>query len=186
MRLPPHLVELLARRLLQGLSGKGIIASDHLERTIEKVGRLIAADLSVEDELAEQARLLLAGREEEIKGRDLEYHALLSKAKAQLASQRGYVLSSGPDRLSREKIQDLTNQVMGLLLRDDDVEYFVKDQDLRLAILRGLEHELARDEARAEKARQKVRNIKRHIPEESAEFHTLFQQFYRELLDKES
>jgi hypothetical protein len=185
MRLPPHLIELIARGLVRGLCGKGVISSDHPERSIEKVTRLVTADLSVEDALTEEARLLLVGRQDEIKGKDLEYHALLAKAKSQLASQRGYVLSSGPGRLSREKVQDLTGQIFDLFLRDEDVEYFVKDPDLRLAILRGLEHELARDEARTEKARQKVRNIKRNIPEESAEFHTLFMQFYRELLEKE-
>jgi hypothetical protein len=186
MRLPPSLISILARRLVHGLITKGTIASDHPERTVEKVARLLTADLTIEDKIAEQARVLLLDRQEEIKGKDLEYHALLAKAKAQLASQQGYVLSSGPGRLSREKIQDFTGQIFELLLRDDDVEYFVKDQDLRLAVLRGLEHELARDEARSEKARQKVRNIKRNIPEESPEFHALFMQFYRELLDKES
>jgi uncharacterized protein len=186
MRLPPSLIGILARKLVLGLIAKGTIASDHPERTIEKIARLLTADLSVEDEITEQARLLLLDRQQEIKGMDLEYHALLSRAKAQLASQRGYVLSSGPGRLSREKIQDLTGRIFDLLLEDGDVEYFVKDPDLRLAVLRGLEHELARDEARSEKARMKVRNIKRNIPEESAEFHTLFMQFYRELLDKES
>jgi hypothetical protein len=185
MRLPPHLIGILARRLVHGLITKGTIASDHPERTVDKVTRLLTADLGVEDEITEQARLLLLDRQEEIKGQDIEYHALMAKAKSQLASQRGYVLSSGPGRLSREKLQNFTGQILGLLLQDDDVEYFVKEPDLRLAILRGLEHEMARDEARSERARQKVRNIKRNIPEESAEFHTLFMQFYRELLDKE-
>lgn len=185
MRLPPQLVEGIARQLVRALAEKGVISSDHPERTIEKVARLITADLTTEDAITEEARQLLIGRQEEIRGKDLEYHALLAKTKGQVAAQRGYVLSSGPGRLSREKVQDLTSQILRHLLGDDDVEYFVKDQDLRLAILRGLEHELARDEARSERAKQKVRNIKRHIPEESAEFHTLFQQFYRELLDKE-
>ena len=186
MRLPPPLIGLLARRLVLGLVTKRTIASDHPEKTIEKVTRLITADLRVEEEITEQARLFLLHRQDEIKGHDVEYHALFAKAKAQLASQRGYTLSSGPGRLSREKVQDLTGQIFDLLLEDRDVEYFVKDPDLRLAVLRGLEHEIARDEARSEKARQKVRNIKRRIPEESPEFHALFMQFYRELLDKES
>jgi len=186
MRLPPPLIGILARRLVQGLIAKGTIASDHPEKTVDKVTRLITADLAIEDELTEKARLILLDRQDQIKGQDLEYHALLAKAKSQLASQRGYTLSTGPDRLSREKVQDFTGQIFTLLLEDRDVEYFVKDPDLRLAVLRGLEHELARDEARSEKARQKVRNIKRHIPEESPEFHALFMQFYKELLERES
>ena len=87
-------------------------------------------------------------------------------------------------KLSREKIQSLATQILDLLLGDDDVEYFVKEDELRLAILRALEHEVAADEVREAKAREKVRSIKRRIPEDSPEWHALFQQFYRELVDK--
>jgi hypothetical protein len=87
-------------------------------------------------------------------------------------------------KLSREKIQSLSGQILDLLLDDEDVEYYVKETDLRLAILRAIEHEVASDEAREAHAREKVRSIKRRIPEDSPEFHALFQQFYRELLDK--
>jgi hypothetical protein len=75
--------------------------------------------------------------------------------------------------------------VTAMLLEDDDVEYFVKDEAFRNAVVRALEREVARDAQREEQARQKVRNIKRRIPEESAEFQTLYLQFYRELLDRE-
>ena len=87
-------------------------------------------------------------------------------------------------KLSREKLQSLAGQIHRLLLRDDDVEYFVKDEDLRLGILRALEREMAADEAREAKAREKVRSIRRNIPEGSSEFNELQRQFYQELLDK--
>lgn len=87
-------------------------------------------------------------------------------------------------KVSREKVQDLTGQILGLLLNDSDVEYYVGEQELRLAILRALEYELAKDEAREAKARQKVLSIKRKIPEDSPEFRALYQQFYRELLER--
>ncbi len=87
-------------------------------------------------------------------------------------------------KLSREKIQSLAGQIHRLLLNDEDVEYYVKEDDLRLAILRALEHEFAQDEAREGRARQKVRSIPRNIPEDSPEFHALYMQFYKELLDK--
>ncbi len=185
MRLPPPLIELISRRALQSLTARGFIASDHPDRTAEKVARLISADLSVEDEITEEARLLLAEHQEKIKGGDLEYHQLIARAKGQIAQRRGYLLSTGPGRLSREKQHDLAGKIFNLLLGDPDVEYFVKDQELRNQVLRALEMELAKDAAREVRARQKVLNIKRRIPEDSPEFHALFQQFYRELLDKE-
>lgn len=184
MRLPPPLIELLARRMVMGLIERGVVASDHPERTIDKVAHLITADLKVEDEITEEARQLLLDHQVELKGQDMEYHALMGRAKGQLAARRGYILSSGPGRLSREKMQDLTTKIYAMFLKDQDIEYFVKDPDLRAATLRALEHEMAHDAAREEKAKEKVRRIRRNIPEESGEFHALFQQFYRELLDK--
>lgn len=184
MRLPPPLIELIARRLVLGLIERGVVASDHPEQTMDKVAHLITADLKVEDEITEEARQLLLDHQVELKGQDMEYHALMGRAKGQLAARRGYLLSSGPGRLSREKLQDLTTRIYELFLKDQDIEYFVKDQDFRAAILRGMEHEMAHDAAREEQAKEKVRRIRRNIPEESGEFHALFQQFYRELLDK--
>jgi hypothetical protein len=184
LRLPPPLIELVARRLVMGLIERGVIASDRPEKTVAAVAHLLSADLKVEDEITEEARQILLEHQGELKGKDLEYHTLIAKAKAQIAARRKYVLSTGPGKLSREKMQDLTTQVFGLFLQDQDIEYFVKDQDLRNAVLRGLDHEMAHDAAREEKAREKVRRIRRNIPEESGEFHALYQQFYRELLDK--
>ncbi len=186
MRLPPPLIENLSRRLIRALIDAHVISSDHPERTIEKVERLITADLSVEDDIMEEARLLLLEHQAQIKDSDLEYHTLIAKAKGQIANKRGYILSSGPGKLSREKQHDLARQVVNLLLRDDDVEYYLQDREFHPAVQKAFEREMARDAQREEKARQKVLNIKRHIPEESSEFHALFQQFYKELLDKES
>lgn len=184
MRLPPPLIDLIARRLVGSLLERGVMASDHPERTIEKVVHLITADLRVEDEITEEARQVLLGYQDQIKGKDLEYHSLMAKAKGQIAQRRGYVISSGPGKLSREKQHELARKVYDLFMHDEDVEYFVPDLDFRTAVLKGFEHELGRDAQREEKAREKVRRIRRNIPEESSEFHALFQQFYKELLDK--
>lgn len=185
MRLPPPLVDLLARRTIRGLMADAVITSDHPDRTAEKVARLITADLKTEDDITEEARRILMDHQAAIKNQDVEYHHLLAKVKAEVAAKRGYMLSSGPGKISREKVMELGRQVTAMLLEDDDVEYFVKDEAFRNAVVRALEREVARDAQREEQARQKVRNIKRRIPEESAEFQTLYLQFYRELLDRE-
>ena len=92
MRLPPPLIDLIARRMVQALIEKGVIASDHPEHTIEKVAHLITGDLKVEDEITEEARQILLQHQDELKGQDMEYHRLLSKVKIELAAKRGYVL----------------------------------------------------------------------------------------------
>ncbi len=185
MRLPKPLLDILARRLVQSLTEAGVLSSEHPERTREKVARLLEADLAVEDALTEEARLLLVRHHAALKDSEAEMHRLLARMKGELAARRGYVLSTGPERLSREKILDLVRQTVALFLADPDVEYFVPQEDLRSAVQRAFEREVARDEARRAKAREKVLKIRRGIPEGSGEFEALFQQFYRELLEKE-
>ncbi len=185
MRLPPPLIETISHGLLRSLVEGGVITTDHLPKTRERVARVITSDLSVEDDIAEEARLLLLDHQAEINNADIQYHLLMAKAKGQIASKRGYLLSRGPDKLSLEKQHDLARLIVELFLRDDDVEYYVEDSELHIAVRRALERELLKDARREERARDKVRNIKRRIPEESQEFHTLFRQFYKELLDRE-
>ena len=167
MRLPPPLVDLLSRRLVMGLIERGIIASDHPETTIQRVAHLLTEDLRVEDEITEEARRLLLDHQEELKGKDVEYHTLLARAKAQLAQRRGYILSTGPGKLSREKLQDATRQILAALLKDPDVEYFVKDEDLRQAIVhyRALFDDLLEVEAdTAQELTKVMTNHVRHLP----------------------
>ncbi len=184
MRLPPPLIDLVARALMRQLQERRVIASDHPRGTEEKIARLITDDLKIEDQLTEEARLALVEHQKEMAEGEMEYGLLVTRVKAQLAAKRGYVAGTGPGKLPRDKAQDLAGKITGLFLRDSDVEYFVPEQDLRASVLRAIEDEMRRDALREEKARQKVRSIKRNIPEDSGEFHALFQQFYRELLDR--
>ncbi|MGC8762264.1 MAG: DUF507 family protein [Acidobacteriota bacterium] len=185
MRLPKPLIDILARRMVQGLMEAGTLTSEHPERTREKVARLLQADLEVEDALTEEARLLLLEHHAAVRDSDAEMHRLLAKVKGELAAKRGYLLSTGPERLSRAKVLDLVRQMVALFLADPDVEYFVPEERLRDAVQRAFERELSRDELRRRQARDKVLKIRRGIPEGSPEFEALFQQFYRELLEKE-
>lgn len=93
MRLPPPLIELVARRVVQSLLTRGVISSDHPERTMDKVARLIAADLAVEDQITEEARAIIMEHLDRTRNNeDIEFHRLLLKVKAELAAKRGYVL----------------------------------------------------------------------------------------------
>ena len=93
MRLPPNLVELISKRMVNNLLEKGVISSEHPSKTVEKVNRLILADLAIEQEIDEEARQILLDHQEEIKGaEDLEFHRLMLKLKSELAAKRGYVI----------------------------------------------------------------------------------------------
>jgi len=187
VRLPPPLIELISKRLLRVLMEREVISSDHPHQTEEMLVRLITADLRIEDDITEEARQILIEHQDKLRGQEVEYHRLLSKVKGELAQKRGYVLgtASEGEKLPREKIHDLARQIRDAFLTDDDIEYYVPSEEkLRLAVFSALEREMRQDALRAEKARQKIRSMRRRIPEGTEEFQALFQQFYRELVDK--
>lgn len=87
-------------------------------------------------------------------------------------------------RLSHDRIWSISQKILNFILHEDDIEYFLSEDDLRVAIQSHIEAYLKRDEALETKVRQKITSIKRNIPEGSAEWEALFDRYYNELLEK--
>ncbi len=186
MRLPPALIEIIAKNVIRTLSSRGAISSDKPAETAARLVRLLNLDLQKDEAITEKAKSLLLSRDNEIRAvRDLDYRSLLAKAKKELAAQENFVPWGGAEKMTSDKVLHLSREVLELLKNDDDVEYFVSAENLKKEIALSLEKEKTRDNERMAKAAAKVRSIKRNIPEGSSEFVTLTEQFYREFLEKE-
>jgi len=186
MRLPPVLVTIIAKGLYRSLSGRGALVSDKPAETVAKLEKLLSLDLQRDEELAERAKSLLESRHSEIKAeKDVDYRQLLGKAKKELAAMEKFVPWGGPEKMSSDKIGQLSRDILEFIRSDDDIEYFMPPDSLKREIALAFEKEKARDNERMQKALLKVRSIKRNIPEGSGEFATLAEQFYREFLEKD-
>ena len=88
------------------------------------------------------------------------------------------------NRLSREKINYLSRQVLGLLEQNDRVEFLDDPNEIRLIILRSIEDEMKLYESLDKKAIDKIQSQKKAIEEGSREWEILYRKYYNDELAK--
>ena len=87
-------------------------------------------------------------------------------------------------RLSREKINFLSKQILALLSSNDQVEFLDDANEIRLVIVRAIEEEMKLYESLDKKAIEKIQSQKKAIEEGSREWEILYRKYYNEELAK--
>ncbi len=87
-------------------------------------------------------------------------------------------------RLSREKINYLSKQVLKVLEGDSQVDFLDDPREIRLIIVKSIEEELHLYEMLDRKAIEKIQSQKKAIEEGSREWEILYKKYYTEELDK--
>jgi len=88
------------------------------------------------------------------------------------------------NRLSREKINYLSKQILKTLENDPQVDFLDDPKEIRLAIVKAIEDELHLYEMLDRKAVEKIQSQKNAIEEGSREWEILYRKYYSEELDK--
>jgi len=88
------------------------------------------------------------------------------------------------NRLSREKINYLSRQVLTVLEKDDQVDFLDDPNEVRLIIVRSIEEEMRLYEAIDKKAIDKIQSQKKAIEEGSREWEILYRKYYNDELAK--
>jgi hypothetical protein len=87
-------------------------------------------------------------------------------------------------RLSREKINFLSKQILGLLSGTDQVEFLDDPNEIRLVIVKAIEEEMRLYESLDRKAIEKIQSQKKSIEEGSREWEILYRKYYNDELTK--
>lgn len=87
-------------------------------------------------------------------------------------------------RLSREKINFLSREILNVLFENDQVEFLDEPNEIRLNIVRSIENELKLYEKIENKAVEKIQAQKKGIKEGSREWDILFRKYYNEEISK--
>jgi hypothetical protein len=88
------------------------------------------------------------------------------------------------NRLSREKINFLSRQILNLLNNNDQVEFLDDTNEIRLVIVKAIEEEMRLYETLDKKAVEKIQSQKKSIEEGSREWEILYRKYYNEELTK--
>lgn len=87
-------------------------------------------------------------------------------------------------KLSREKINYLSRQILDRLFSNDQVEFLDEPNEIRLSIVRSIEDEMKLYEAIDKKAIDKIEAQKKSIKEGSREWEILYRKYYNEEITK--
>ena len=189
MLLPRDFVTYLSRQIVRRLT-PGTIETPAPERVAELVGTLITDELEAEDRLNDEVRDKLEEYSDYMRREGVSYQEMFRKAKNALIQQRKIVRASGRDtgdamKLSRDKISDISHKLVSVMKKSRDLRFRKKvDNDVRLDIVKAFTEILQVEERADRAARDKVRTLKRDIPEGSEEWDILQKRYYSEELKK--
>ncbi len=176
----------VCRELTQRLA-KAHIKLGSPEVVNEKLREAVTNELSAEDRLNEEVRVLLERYAAEMKATGASYAESFKKVKRQLMKEKGVVPTSGDEnaRISRDKVNKLSHVIIQTLsnLRKE-AELIGDKNDVRLEAVRILS-EVFREEEKVDRSvRQKILSQKRSIPEGSQEWDILYRKYYSEEVKK--
>jgi uncharacterized protein len=188
MLLPREFVTYLSRQIVRRLA-PGTIETAAPERVAELVNNLIADELDAEDRLNDEVRDKLEDYSDYMRREGISYQDMFRKAKNAMVQQRKIVRASGRDtgdqmKLSRDKITDISHKLITAMRKSRDLRMKKDPNDARLEIVKVFTDILQLEEKSDRAARDKVRSMKRDIPEGSEEWDILQKRYYAEELKK--
>ncbi len=188
MLLPREFVTYLSRQIVRRLSPLTIETAQP-DRVIEIVNTLISDELDAEDKLNDEVREKLEEYSDYMRREGISYQDMFRKAKNALIQQKKIVRASGRDtgdamKLSRDKITDISHKLIASLRKSRDVRLRKDPNDVRLDVVKVFTEILQLEEKSDRAARDKVRSMKRDIPEGSEEWDILQKRYYAEELKK--
>jgi hypothetical protein len=188
MLLPRDFVTYLSRQIVRRLV-PGTIETHTPERAVEVIHTLIYDELEAEDKLNDEVRDILEQYSDYMRREGVSYQEMFRKAKNALVQQKKIVKASGRDtgdamKLSRDKITDISHKLIVALRKSRDLRFKRDQNDARLEIVKAFTEILQMEEKADRAARDKVRSIKKDIPEGSEEWDILQKRFYSEELRK--
>jgi len=150
---------------------------------------IIEEDLAVEDRLNDEVRDMLSQYSEYMRREGVSYQDMFRKIKNTLIAQRKVIRASGRDtgdamKLSRDKVNDLSHQIVTGLRKRREFRLKKDQNDLRLEMVKVLTEILLVEEKVDRAARAKIRTMKREISEGAEEYDLLHKRYYAEELKK--
>jgi hypothetical protein len=188
MLLPREFVTYLSRQIVRRLT-PATIETPAPERVAELVDHVVSEELAAEDKLNDEVRDLLDQYSEYMRREGVSYQDMFRKIKNTMVQQRKIVRASGRDtgdnmKLSRDKVTDMSHKLINAMRKSRDLRMKRDQNDARLEIVKAFTEILQIEERADRAARDKVRSIKRDVPEGSEEWDILHRRYYSEELKR--
>jgi hypothetical protein len=189
MLLAREFVAYISRQLVKRLT-PGIVETPSPDLLAEKIDEVITEELSAEDRLNDEVRDLLSQYSEYMRREGVSYQEMFRRIKNTMISQRKVVRAAGRDtgdamKLSRDKVTEISHKLVDMLRKSRELRLKNKDTNaIRLEIVRLMTDLLMAEEKVDKASRQKIRTLKKEVPEGTEEWDLLHKRYYSEELKK--
>jgi len=189
MLLAREFVAYISRQLVRRLT-PGIVETPSPELLADKIDEVITEELSAEDRLNDEVRDLLSQYSEYMRREGVSYQEMFRRIKNTLISQRKVIRAAGRDtgdamKLSRDKVTEISHKLVEMLRKSRELRLKNKDTNaIRLEIVRFMTDLLVAEEKVDKASRQKIRTLKKEVPEGTEEWDLLHKRYYSEELKK--
>jgi hypothetical protein len=188
MLLPREFVAYLSRQIVRRLT-PATIDSPAPDRVTELVNTVVSDELAAEDKLNDEVREKLEEYSDYMRREGISYQDMFRKAKNAMVQQRKIVRASGRDtgdamKLSRDKVNDISHKLVTAMRKSRDLRIKKDLNDVRLEIVKAFTEILQVEEKADRASRDKVRSMKKDIPEGSEEWDILQKRYYAEELKR--
>lgn len=188
MLLAREFIAYVSRQIVKRLTPQWM-ETTNAQVAAELITTVIEEDLGAEDRLNDEVRELLSQYSEYMRKENVSYQEMFRRAKNQLMQQRKVIRASGRDtgdamKLSRDKINDLSHKIVTAVRKSRDFRLKKDQNDIRLELVKLVTEILTTEDKVDRAARNKVRTLKRDIPEGGEEWDLLHQRYYAEELKK--
>ncbi len=188
MLLPREFVAYLSRQIVRRLT-PATIDSPAPDRVTELVNNVVSDELAAEDKLNDEVREKLEEYSDYMRREGISYQDMFRKAKNAMVQQRKIVRASGRDtgdamKLSRDKVTDISHKLVTAMRKSRELRMKKDMNDVRLEIVKAFTEILQVEEKADRASRDKVRSMKKDIPEGSEEWDILQKRYYAEELKR--
>ena len=189
MLLAREFVAYISRQLVKRLT-PGIVETTNPDLLAQKIDEVITEELSAEDRLNDEVRDLLSQYSEYMRREGVSYQEMFRRIKNTLISQRKVIRAAGRDtgdamKLSRDKVTEISHKLVEMLRRSRELRLKNKDTNaIRLEIVRFMTDLLVAEDKVDKASRQKIRTLKKEVPEGTEEWDLLHKRYYSEELKK--
>ncbi len=176
MKLPERLVERIADRIVEELTGERIIEVDDPELFKKKI---IAVFKKAEEEerlLDEKTKEILREKMNLLEETDLDYRTAFRAVKTKLAEEMKINVGR------RERMNQVANMIRDLIMEDESVEIYEDPPFIRRRIAQILRDAVREEEEIERRVRERIRQYSRNILEGTPEWNLLYRRIYEDEL----
>ncbi|MBI4893075.1 MAG: DUF507 family protein [Acidobacteria bacterium] len=186
MLIAKEFVAYLSRQLANRLDSN-IIEISNPAAVAELINTIVLDELTVEDRLNDEVRDLLEQYSVYMSNNGISYSEMFRRIKNQLVAQRKIVRASGRDtgdamKLSRDKINEISHKLVAGLRKSRDCRLRKDVNDVRLELVKVVSEILLNEDKADKAARQKIRTLKKEVPEGTEEWDILHKRYYADEL----